>query len=41
MILIYEEWPTKALEKYGVQLRDALKKGISDADSDARKFSRR
>lgn len=40
MVLLFEEWPTKALEKNCILLRDALRKGIADADSDARKHSR-
>lgn len=39
--MVYEEWPTKALEKNQLLLRDALKKGISDADAEARRHSRR
>jgi CLIP-associating protein 1/2 len=39
--LIFEEWPTKALERHSTLLRDAVKKGIADADSDARRHSRR
>lgn len=39
--LVFDEWATKSMERYTTQLKDALKKGISDADSDARKFSRR
>ncbi|XP_022240426.1 CLIP-associating protein 1-B-like isoform X2 [Limulus polyphemus] len=34
-------WPTNALEKYVNVLRDAIKKGISDADPEARAFSRK
>lgn len=41
MNMIFEEWPTKALEKNQLLLRDALKKGISDADAEARRHSRR
>lgn len=41
LIMIFEEWPTKALEKNQLQLRDALKKGISDADAEARRHSRK
>uniref|UniRef100_A0A1Q3FXH6 Putative microtubule associated-protein orbit n=1 Tax=Culex tarsalis TaxID=7177 RepID=A0A1Q3FXH6_CULTA len=40
MVLLLEEWPTKALEKNCLLLRDALRKGIADADCDARKYSR-
>ncbi|XP_063699950.1 CLIP-associating protein isoform X2 [Culicoides brevitarsis] len=40
LILLFEEWPTRALEKNQTILRDALKKGIADADSDARRYSR-
>ena len=39
--MVFEEWPTKALEKHQLVLRDALKKGISDADAEARRHSRR
>ena len=41
MNMIFEEWPTKALEKNQLLLRDALKKGITDADAEARRHSRR
>lgn len=40
LILLFDEWPTKALERSSTLLRDALRKGISDADSDARRHSR-
>lgn len=41
LIMVFEEWPTKALEKNQLLLRDALKKGISDADAEARRHSRK
>lgn len=41
MFYLFEDWSTKALEKFSVNLKEALKKGISDADSMARKHSRR
>lgn len=41
LIMVFEEWPTKALERNMIPLRDALKKGISDADAEARRHSRR
>lgn len=41
LIMVFDEWPTRALEKHQLQLRDALKKGISDADAEARRHSRR
>lgn len=41
MYSLFEEWSTKALEKFSVNLKEALKKGITDADSIARKHSRR
>ncbi|XP_059614672.1 CLIP-associating protein isoform X2 [Phlebotomus argentipes] len=41
MLLLYEEWATRSLERSATQLRDALKKGLSDADVDARRYSRR
>lgn len=40
MNMIFEEWPTKALEKNQLLLRDALKKGIADADAETRRHSR-
>ncbi|XP_058054607.1 CLIP-associating protein [Anopheles bellator] len=40
LILLFEEWPTKALEKHNSLLREALRKGIGDADNDARRHSR-
>lgn len=39
--MIFEEWPTKALEKNQVLLKDVVKKGITDADAEARRHSRR
>lgn len=39
--MVFDEWPTRALEKNQLILRDALKKGISDADAEARRHSRR
>ncbi|GAB0096245.1 CLIP-associating protein [Sergentomyia squamirostris] len=41
MLLLYEEWATRSLEKNANVLRDALKKGLSDADVDVRRNSRR
>ena len=41
LCLVFEEWPTKALERSSLLLRDAIKKGIADADSEARRQSRR
>lgn len=41
LIMVFEEWPTKSLEKNQLLLRDALKKGITDADAEARRHSRR
>lgn len=41
MFSLFEDWKTKSLEKFAVNLKEALKKGISDADSMARKHSRR
>lgn len=41
MYFLLEEWPTKSLEKFSVNLKEAVKKGIADADSTARKHSRR
>ncbi|CAH1728219.1 unnamed protein product [Chironomus riparius] len=41
LIMIFEEWPTKALERHHTLLKDAVKKGITDADAEARRHSRR
>jgi CLIP-associating protein 1/2 len=41
LCMVFEEWPTKALERHATLLKDALKKGISDADAEARRHSRR
>ncbi|XP_041774300.1 CLIP-associating protein isoform X5 [Anopheles merus] len=38
--LLFEEWPTKTLEKHNSLLREALRKGMADADNDARRHSR-
>uniref|UniRef100_A0A182LSK9 TOG domain-containing protein n=1 Tax=Anopheles culicifacies TaxID=139723 RepID=A0A182LSK9_9DIPT len=38
--LLFDEWPTKALEKHSSLLREALRKGMVDADNDARRHSR-
>lgn len=40
LIMLFEEWPTRALEKSATLLRDSIKKGIADADSEARRYSR-
>lgn len=39
--LVLKMWPTHYLEKHIALLQDAIKKGISDADPDARQISRR
>jgi CLIP-associating protein 1/2 len=39
--MIFEEWPTRALEKNLPLLKNAVKKGITDADAEARRHSRR
>ncbi|XP_034659689.1 CLIP-associating protein [Drosophila subobscura] len=41
MVLLFEEWQTKALERHATVLRDVLKKSLGDADSEARRHSRR
>lgn len=41
LTMVFDEWPTRALDKNQLILRDALKKGISDADAEARRHSRR
>ncbi|XP_064594427.1 CLIP-associating protein 1-like isoform X2 [Liolophura sinensis] len=38
---ILHTWPTHFLEKHIALLQDAIKRGISDADSDARAFARK
>lgn len=39
--IIFREWPANILEKHLGILRDSLKRGIYDADQEARLFSRR
>lgn len=39
--LVFEDWSTKAMEKFASNLKESLIKGISDADNDARRYSRR
>ena len=34
-------WPTSCLEKHVAILQDAIKKGIADADPDARQIARK
>uniref|UniRef100_A0A1A9ZXB3 TOG domain-containing protein n=1 Tax=Glossina pallidipes TaxID=7398 RepID=A0A1A9ZXB3_GLOPL len=41
LCLLCEEWPTKSLERSASLLRDTFKKSIGDADSEARRHSRR
>lgn len=41
MFTLLEEWSTKTMEKFSVNLKEAVKKGIQDADSIARKHSRK
>ena len=38
---ILHTWPTHVLEKQIANLQDAIKRGINDADSEARAFSRK
>ena len=38
---ILQTWPTHVLEKQIANLQDAIKRGINDADSEARAFSRK
>ncbi|KAK3106105.1 hypothetical protein FSP39_012814 [Pinctada imbricata] len=38
---LLHNWSTHTLEKYIANIQDAIKKGISDADSEARAFSRK
>lgn len=39
--LLFDDWSPRSMEKYLPNLRESLTKGIADADSDARKYSRR
>lgn len=39
--LILHTWPTHSLERHVAIIQEAIKKGISDADPDARTFSRK
>jgi len=39
--LLLQTWPTSVLERQNSALYEAIKKGISDADPDARLISRR
>lgn len=41
LVQVLEDWPTRALEKNSQLIRDAVKKGLGDADMDARRFSRK
>ncbi|KAM8709603.1 hypothetical protein ACLKA7_016417 [Drosophila subpalustris] len=40
MVLLFEEWQTKPLERHATVFRDTLKKSLGDADSEARRHSR-
>ena len=39
--MVFEEWPTKTLERHQALLKEAVRKGISDADAEARRHIRR
>ncbi|KAG4077169.1 hypothetical protein HA402_016156 [Bradysia odoriphaga] len=39
--LLFDDWAPRSMEKYLPNLKESLIKGIADADSDARKYSRR
>lgn len=41
LVVILSDWNFNNLEKHGQLLHDAIKKGLSDADCDARSFARR
>lgn len=41
LCLMFDEWQTKTMERCSQQLRDVLKRSISDADNEARRHSRR
>ncbi|XP_017477631.1 PREDICTED: CLIP-associating protein [Rhagoletis zephyria] len=41
LCLMFDEWPTKPMERCSQQLRDVLKRTIADADNEARRHSRR
>ena len=38
---LLHDWPTHVLEKHIANFQDAIKRGISDADSDARVYARK
>lgn len=38
---VFEEWSTRAMEKYAGNIKEALAKGICDADNDARRYNRK
>ena len=38
---LLHSWPSHSLEKHVVILQEAIKKGVSDADPDARTFARK
>ena len=38
---ILHTWSTSSLEKHGITLQEAIRKGISDADPEARQFARK
>ena len=39
--LLFDDWSPRLMEKYLPNLRESLIKGIADADSDVREYSRR
>jgi CLIP-associating protein 1/2 len=41
LVIILSEWDYIYLDKHGQLIHDAIKKGLSDADSDARSNARR
>lgn len=39
--LLFEDWSTRAMERFSANLKESVLKGIYDADNDARRYSRR
>jgi len=41
MLLMMQLWPSQSLERHVATLQDAIKKGVSDPDAEARQISRK
>jgi len=39
--MMMQLWPTQSLERHVAMLQDAIKKGVSDQDTDARSLARK